>query len=75
LNIVKECIKQNIFEIKISRSEPDWLLVYVEKNNNYKNLIIDEDGDVSFIEPSNLKVTGFFRKEKLNYSEIVGLLK
>lgn len=74
-NIFKECWKQNKTNIIVSRTSENELLIYTSSNeNDFKNILIDEDGDVSFLEIGSKTETKFFPSNEINYKAIVELL-
>jgi len=54
------------------------LIIYTEKEDGFRNLIIDEDCDVSYIffakDKSKTERKLYFWEDGLNYEEIINLL-
>lgn len=77
-DIIENCINQSKTDIKISRTGENEILIFRESNGNFKNIIIDEDGDVEFlyipVNRSNTKNEHFSFINGYNAFELVSKL-
>jgi hypothetical protein len=48
-NIIQELAKNKNFDVKISKSSENEILFYSESDGRFKNLLIDNDGDIQYI--------------------------
>lgn len=74
---ILEELKKTDKKFTISSTGEDEILFYTKEGGDFKNLIIDEDGDVEFliIRQEREKSEGkLFLREELNYKEISLLL-
>lgn len=76
--ILEKCSLNGKTDIKTSKTAQGEILIYRKKGDSFSNLLIDEDGDVSFMKfgkSQNEKRVEFFSSEtKLDYNKIVSLL-
>lgn len=76
--ILEECATQNKMDLITSKTAQGELLFFTKKNGVFNNILIDEDGDVSFLRMGKTKEetrTTFFANDGgLNYTKIVSLL-
>ena len=49
IDILRECFKQSKNDIKISRTGENEILIYRIVNGEYRNIILDNDGDIEFL--------------------------
>ena len=76
--LLRELHNRQIIDIQISRSNNSEILIFRESNGVYKNLIIDSDGDISFlkiakkIEDAGSQV--FFQSDGFDFEKIINLL-
>ena len=76
VNLYNECLKLGI-DIIISKTGDREILIYKKQNDGgITNLLIDEDGDVSYLYIGDIrqKPKVFLKEDGLNYSEISKLL-
>jgi len=71
-------IKNDNQNIVLSKSSDDQFLMYVNDNGTYKNLLIDEEGDVELliIPPDRKKTFNqmYFKSKGFDYSQIISKL-
>lgn len=77
--ILHEAITQDKFNIKLKKTGDTQIVLYTESGNNeFKNLAIDEDGDVSYMffakNKENSRRKMFFYEDGINITELVSLL-
>jgi hypothetical protein len=64
-------------DINISKSDEGEFIAYVTSNGTFKNVLIDEEGDIEFlIIPQNKSKTynkRFYKSDGLNFSKVVSL--
>src|SRR5688500_4622896 len=48
-DILTSCRNQNKFDVTISRTGDNEILIYRKENGEYKNIMIDESGDIEFL--------------------------
>ena len=76
--LLEKCLESNKFDIKISRSNDNEILIHRDLNGIYNNLLIDAEGDVTYmriakkIENAHSKV--FFHSDGFDFDEIVRFL-
>ncbi len=77
-NILQSCILNNITDINVSKTGDKEILIYRNKNGEFSNLLIDEDGDVSFMfigKNAGTERTYFFPKSQgFDYTQFTSLL-
>jgi hypothetical protein len=78
LNIIQSCIIKNVTDLNVSKTGEKELLLFRSKNGEFSNLLIDEDGDVSYIfigKKKGSEKTEYFPKAKgFDYSKLASLL-
>ncbi|MDZ4757993.1 MAG: hypothetical protein SGJ10_07645 [Bacteroidota bacterium] len=78
INILQKCIINNISQIEISKTGNKEILIYKQKSSGFSNILIDEDGDVSYVfvgKKLGEEKTAYFSKQKgLDYQKIAELL-
>lgn len=76
--IIEECASQNKMDLITSKTSQGELLFFTKKNGVYNNILIDEDGDISYLRVGKTKEdtkTAFFSNDgSLSFSKIVSLL-
>lgn len=77
-NIIQSCVLENISDVVISKTGDKELLLYRNKQGAFSNLLIDEDGDVSYMfigKRSGEEKTEFFPNENsFDYTKFAALL-
>lgn len=77
-NIVQLCVIQNITDVVVSKTTDSEILLYRKKGNEFSNVVIDEDGDVSHLyigTKSGKEKSQYFPKSRgLNLTAIAALL-
>lgn len=63
--------------LNISKSSEGEFIIYISSNGIYKNLLIDEDGDIEILvipqDKSKTYNKRFFKEDGLNFSKVVSL--
>jgi hypothetical protein len=76
--ILQNCILSGKTDIIPSKTAQGEILIYSKQGGIFNNLLIDEDGDISFLRIGNKKedkMTAFFSHEKkIDYYKLVSLL-
>lgn len=75
--LIRHSIAQSKTEIIVTRSDDDEILIYRILENEYSNLLIDDEGDIKFIYVgSNLgraRSQVFYKEDGFNFQDIVKL--
>jgi hypothetical protein len=79
IGIIEECTINDKLDLVISKTAQNELLFYRKEGNHcFNNLLIDEDGDISFLKignsESDTKVRFFSNDSNLNIKTVVDLL-
>jgi hypothetical protein len=76
--IINICISNKKFDISVSKSSEDEILIFSKKNNQFHNVLIDNDGDIQFILIGNKigdeKYSVFSSDENIDFAKIAALL-
>jgi hypothetical protein len=77
-NIIQYCLIKNINDVFISKTGNNELLLYRSKNGAFSNIVIDEDGDVSYIfigDKPGTEISKYFPKSKgYDYAKLSSML-
>jgi|GEM_PF-6272783 len=77
-NILQSCLISNKTDIELTKTSDNELLLFRKKNGEYSNIIIDEDGDISYIHIGKKlgdEKSGYFpKKNGFDYSEFASML-
>lgn len=77
-NIIYSAIEQNLFHVNIMKGEEE-IILYTERTpKDFRNLLIDEDGDISYFyfaqDKSKSERKLFFKEDGLNFKLLSSLL-
>ena len=77
--IIQRCTLNFMTDIVISKTSQDEILIYRKDNDKFLNLLIDEDGDISFVrigkKMEDKKIEFFSSEEKIDFNKIVSMLQ
>ena len=78
VKILNICAKNKKFNVTVSMSSENEILIYSKNSNQYRNLLIDSDGDIHFIligkKLGEEKSKVFFQEDNLDYAMIASLI-
>lgn len=73
--LVKELLIQNYLDFQISHTGEGELLIYTKDSESFKNIVIDEEGDIELISlPTDRRKAWnmiYFNDEELNLSQVI----
>jgi|ERR1035437_4913406 hypothetical protein len=75
--IIQRCIINKNFDINISKTSNDEILIFKRKGRDFSNILIDEDGDVKFMfittKLGNQRTAYFSKSKGLDFDKIIDL--